>query len=223
MLRQIVEFCTSEGTLYWLLLSSDLAIAFAYFAIPITMAIVLRHRKSDIPYPWLWILFVTFIVACGMTHVVHAWATVSRTDQLPMQVAIGLFTALASVGTALAFAFILPQIKHLPSPREQRDELRRLVAERTKEKDRLIREINHRIGNQLQILSSIVSIESRKATAQESQDILARLKTQLAGMAEKHVQMSEKDYLGKGVSDDDGTITPLSPIEVRTARRAAPA
>jgi Histidine kinase len=56
----------------------------------------------------------------------------------------------------------------LPSPRQQREDLLRLVAERTREKDRLIREINHRIGNQIQVLKSMVSVENRKATAPES-------------------------------------------------------
>ena len=72
MLERFVELCTSSTGLYWLVLGSDLSIAAAYFAIPITMAIVLRDRKEDIPYPWLWLLFVTFIVACGLTHIVHA-------------------------------------------------------------------------------------------------------------------------------------------------------
>jgi hypothetical protein len=49
-------------------------IAVAYFAILITMAVVLPDRHDDIPYPWLWTLFVTFIVACGMTHVAHVLA-----------------------------------------------------------------------------------------------------------------------------------------------------
>ncbi len=55
MLKQIVELCTSDTSLFWLIVGSDLAIALSYFAIPVTMAVVLRHRKDDIPYPWLWI------------------------------------------------------------------------------------------------------------------------------------------------------------------------
>lgn len=65
MLNQLIELCTSRTGLYWLILGSDLSIALAYFAIPLTMAIVLRNRRDDILYPWLWTLFVTFIVACG--------------------------------------------------------------------------------------------------------------------------------------------------------------
>src|SRR6187551_679556 len=74
MLAQLLEYCTSNTGLTWLILWSDLAIAVSYFAIPFVMLVVLRDRRSDIPYPWLWTLFVTFIVACGLTHVIHVVA-----------------------------------------------------------------------------------------------------------------------------------------------------
>lgn len=96
MLQQFLLWCTSDNTLFWTIVGSDLAIAFAYFAIPLTMAIVLRQRGDDIPYPWLWVLFVTFIVACGLTHVVHIWSAIAGTDNLWLHAAIGALTALAS-------------------------------------------------------------------------------------------------------------------------------
>jgi hypothetical protein len=157
---------------------------------------VLRDRKDDIPYPWLWMLFVTFIVACGMTHLVHVWSVVMGTDYLALRAAIEAITVVASLGTAIAFAFVLPQIKLLPSPRQQNEKLRMLVAARTKEKDQLIREINHRIGNRLQILSSIVNIEARRARAAESFDILERLRAELDKMGRQHVELSQRDNLG---------------------------
>jgi hypothetical protein len=209
MLDPIITFCTSTGGLVWLLISSDLAIAIAYFAIPITMAVVLRERGADIPYPWLWTLFVFFIIACGLTHLVHVMSAFMGVEYLGSQTIVEIVTALASVGTAIAFAFILPQIKLLPSPRQQREELRRLVAERTKEKDQLIREINHRVGNQIQVLKSMISIESRRTTAPESVDILARLQTQLDAMAAQHLERSQQDYLELGMRAERGVIRPV--------------
>lgn len=195
MLKQIVELCTSDTSLFWLIVGSDLAIALSYFAIPVTMAVVLRHRKDDIPYPWLWVLFVAFIIACGLTHVVHLTAAAMGTEYLPVQAGIGLITALASVGTAVAFALVLPQIKLLPSPRARSEELERLVSERTREKDRLILEINHRVGNQLQILSSLVQIERRSAVSDETLAVLDRMFEQLDIMGAQHHELSRSDYL----------------------------
>ncbi len=195
MLAQLVEYCTSSTGLTWLILWSDLAIAVSYFAIPFVMLVVLRDRRNDIPYPWLWTLFVTFIVACGLTHIVHVMAALTGVPYLGIAAIIGAVTALASVATANAFAIILPQIKLLPSPEQQRVQLAKLVAERTEEKDVLIREINHRIGNQLQILSSLINIENRRAMTPEVHDVLGRIRTELANMGEQHRTLSGRDYL----------------------------
>jgi hypothetical protein len=216
MLNAVIAYCTSTGGLLWLLMASDLTIAFAYFAIPVTMALVLSQRKDDIPYPWLWTLFVAFIVACGLTHVVHMWSAYRGIEYLGLQATIEVITAGASLATAVAFALVLPQIKMLPSPRQQQAHLQTLIAERTREKDQLIREINHRVGNQIQVLSSIVSIESRNAEGQEAIGILQRLKAQLDEMAKEHVKRSQQDYLDAGVAATDGAIS-------ATGSSAAPA
>ncbi len=60
----------------------------------------------------------------------------------------------------------------------------------------MIREINHRIGNQLQILSSLVNIETRRAATEEALDILGRLHAELDRMGRQHVELSQRDYLG---------------------------
>jgi len=217
MLDPLIQFCTSTTGLFWLVLSSDLSIAVAYFAIPITMAVVLRERRDDIPYRWLWTLFVLFIVACGLTHSAHVLSAATGVEYLRVQAAMNLFCAVTSVGTAVAFAFILPQIKLLPSPAQQRAALEKLVSERTGEKDQLIREINHRVGNQLQIVSSLINIESRKTDNAEALDMLSRLKTELDKMAYEHVERSKVDYLRYGVSAPDGTITPTPKAAALTA------
>lgn len=214
MLQRIIEICSSDTTMFWLVVASDLAIAAAYLAIPVTMAIVLRHRRQDIPYPWLWLLFVAFIVACGLTHIVHVLSAFAGAEYLRLHAVITAVTAVVSVGTALAFAYIIPQIKDLPSPLQQRAELERLVFERTKQKDALIREINHRIGNQLQIISSLVHVEQRRTDNPECLAALDRIKSVLKTMADEHARMSMRDYLEEaerrsiisGKTANDGSI-----------------
>jgi hypothetical protein len=214
MIQQILEFCSSDATAYWLVLGSDLAIALAYFAIPVTMAVVLRDRRDDIPYPWLWLLFVTFIVACGLTHLVHVWSAVTGSGYLQVHAFIGAFTAAASVGTAIAFIFILPQIRDLPSPAQQRAKLQELVAERTKQKDILIREIHHRIGNQLQIISSLINIEERRTEDRICRDALERIKAEVRKMTAEHRRKSIGDYLDEA-HRSEAAVTPL-PVSAST-------
>src|SRR4051794_14651093 len=222
MLEQLLALCTSGAGLYWLVVISDISIAAAYFAIPITMALVLRHRKADIPYPWLWTLFVTFIVACGLTHVAHVWSA-NGSEDLWVLAAAEAFCALASVGTAIAFAFVLPDIKMLPSPQQQRVELENAVVQRTREKDRLLREVHHRVGNQLQVLSSLLSIEARRTESADTLEALGRIRVELDKMAVEHGRRSAADYLGEAEPAETHAASAPADSRPRPAPIAAPA
>jgi hypothetical protein len=195
MLEALLAVCTSSSVLFWVVVVSDLSIAAAYFAIPVTMAIVMRQRREDIVYPWLWVLFVAFIMACGLTHLVHVWSATVGAENLGLLALAEATCAIVSVSTAIAFALILPEIRMLPSPARQRQMLEAAVAERTNEKDLLIREINHRIGNQLQVLQSVVSIEERKADSDAVLEVLGRLRLHLDRMSQDHRDRSAADYL----------------------------
>ena len=195
MFESLIALCTSRTGLFSFLIVSDLAIAASYFAIPLTMAVVFRNRKDDIPYPWLWMLFVAFIVACGLTHLMHIWSAVEGVENIGGQVMINSLCAAVSVGTAIAFTYVLPQINELPSPKKQQVELERLVRQRTREKDILIQELNHRIGNQLQKMISLVSIESRRSRSDDAIAALSRLKKILDEMSDEHAALRAADYL----------------------------
>ena len=58
--------------LVWLHVVSDLLIAASYFTIPFTLLWFVRKRR-DVPFSWMFVLFGTFIVACGGTHVMEVW------------------------------------------------------------------------------------------------------------------------------------------------------
>jgi hypothetical protein len=194
MLRELIDACLSSPWITTALIGKDISIALAYFAIPAAMLWVLKDREEDLLYPWLWILFAAFIVACGLTHVAHAWSMIAGLEYLYAHLVIGVVTAAVSVGTAIAFINVIPQIRKLPSPSKQKAELERLVAQRTKEKDALIKEINHRVGNQLQTVSSMISIETRGTTDPQCLELLARLKTEVDRMNIDHANASRKDY-----------------------------
>lgn len=209
MISDIIAICTSRDALLVALVASNATIAFSYFAIPVAMAVVLRSRRHDILYPWLWALFVAFIVACGLTHVVHVMSLVSGAEYLSVHAVFQIVTALASVLTAVALIAILPQIKLLPSPAQQRQVLETTIRERTKQKDLLIREINHRVGNQLQILTSLLNIEERKAETDDVRSLIARLRSHLDQMSHEHTRLSKQNYLAELLDVESGTRAPL--------------
>jgi hypothetical protein len=56
-----------KSELVWLHISSDALIAGAYYSIPIALFYFVQQRR-DLPFNWLFLLFCSFIVACGTTH-----------------------------------------------------------------------------------------------------------------------------------------------------------
>jgi hypothetical protein len=185
--------CGSMSTLGKIVLLGDLGIALAYFAIPVGMAIILRQRLTDLPYPWLIALFAAFIVACGLTHLVHAiqmpWTTFEHTVA---EAVVKSFCALLSIGTAIALLVLLPRIKYLPSPAAQKAELARAVAERTREKDELVWQIYHQLGNQIQIMQSAINIESRRVKSDEAVQVTDRLAAIVAEMGKHYPDLLKR-------------------------------
>lgn len=94
---------------------SDALIAISYYAIPIVLLYFIRKRK-DLPFKNLVILFGTFIVSCGTTHIAEIWTLWYPVYWLSG--ALKLFTALVSFYTALSIIPLVPQALNLRSPAE---------------------------------------------------------------------------------------------------------
>lgn len=78
---------------------------------------------------------------------------------------------------------------------------------RTAEKDRPIREINHRVGNHLQIMSSLLRIERQRTDNEQTLATLDRITAELERMNRRHQAHSAVDYLGPDVADDPKPAT----------------
>lgn len=90
--------------LVWLHLLSDGFIALAYFSIPIALVYFVQ-RRQDLPYPWLFLLFGAFIVACGFTHIFAVW-----TLWHPNYWTSGTVKALTAVISLITSAMMIPVI-----------------------------------------------------------------------------------------------------------------
>jgi PAS domain S-box-containing protein len=94
--------------LVWTHVVADSLIALAYLTISGTLVYLVHKGRHDIPFPWLFLAFGLFIVACGGTHfmeVVTVW--------IPVYVLSGcvkVVTALASVATSVLLPFTVPHI-----------------------------------------------------------------------------------------------------------------
>ena len=107
-----------EPELIWLHVVSDALIAMAYFSIPFALAIFVSKRR-DLKFGWIYWSFGTFIMACGLTHVLSIytlWVPIYGIEGL-----VKAATAGASILTAGMLWPLLPKLLSIPSPFEFRE------------------------------------------------------------------------------------------------------
>lgn len=139
--------------LIWLHIVSDALIFLSYLSIPFTL-IYFIHRKRDVPFHWMFLLFGMFIVACGFTHALEIWTLWHPSYWLSG--VVKAITALASVPTAILLVKLVPQALALPSPGELKaeisnrkrieEDLRRVHAELDERKSREVRDSQNRLA-----------------------------------------------------------------------------
>ncbi len=95
--------------------ASDGLIAFAYYAISLTLVFFVRKRP-DLPFRNMFWLFGAFIVACGTTHLAEIWTLWYPTYWTSG--VLKLFTAGVSLYTGVALVPIIPKVLSLRSPGE---------------------------------------------------------------------------------------------------------
>jgi hypothetical protein len=123
---------------------------------------------------------------------VHAWGAVSGTPLLGLQAAVQAICAVVSVATAAALALVLPQINLLPSPQQQRRELQMAIEQATQEKNALLLELHHRVGNQLAKMAALVRIEAGRAGGVSP--ALERIQALVEELGEEHHRLSSLNY-----------------------------
>ncbi len=145
--------------LVWLHLLSDALIALAYYSIPITLFYFVQKRK-DLPFNWIFLLFASFIIACGTTHLMAVWTLWHPTYWLSGLIKAG--TAAVSLFTAGQLVPLVPQALALPSPSQleaANQELQAQITERLK------------VEAQLRLLESVVINANDAVIITEAQPI----------------------------------------------------
>jgi PAS domain S-box-containing protein len=92
--------------------ASDGLIALAYTSIPFALVYFARRRR-DVPFNGVFLLFATFIVACGATHYLEIWTLWHA--QYWLSGCVKAITALVSVPTAILLIKLLPTAIALPT------------------------------------------------------------------------------------------------------------
>lgn len=133
-----------DERLVWTHVVADLLTGFAYFSIPVALAVFLARRR-DVEFGWVLWMFAAFILACGTTHflsVLTLWVPAYGPEGL-----VKLATAAISVATAIALWPLIPKAVALPSPAQLQAANSALgvqIAERDSAFEALRREVEER-------------------------------------------------------------------------------
>jgi len=186
----------------WLQVISDALITLAYYSIPLTLVYFVRQRK-DLVFPWMFVLFGSFIILCGTTHALQIWTLWYGTYR--MEGLVKLITGLVSVVTAILLFPLVPKALALPSPAQLEQtnrELNEHIAERKRAEQALQKahdEMEARVlqrTEELQVLNDRLQQEiSEHARSEEARQ---RLEKQV-----QHAQRLESlGVLAGGIAHD---------------------
>jgi diguanylate cyclase (GGDEF)-like protein/PAS domain S-box-containing protein len=85
---------------------ADALIALSYFSIPLALMVFIR-RNPSLHFNWVFVMFSTFIFACGTGHlldIINLWTPIYR-----LEISVRVITATASVLTAMMLWPMLPK------------------------------------------------------------------------------------------------------------------
>ncbi|MBW4473401.1 MAG: PAS domain S-box protein [Stenomitos rutilans HA7619-LM2] len=136
---------------------ADAVIAIAYYSIPPALFYFVRKRQ-DLPFGWIFLLFGTFIIACGTTHLLEIWTLWHPAYWLSG--AVKAATAAVSLLTALELVPLLPKALSLPSHAQL---------------ETANQELQHEIAERKQIEAALRESEARyRAIVEDQTELIAR-------------------------------------------------
>lgn len=108
----------------WLSVASDFVIGISYYSIPFGLVYFVRKRE-DIVFNWMFLMFASFIFACGTTHFMDIWTTWNGTYRLAG--IVKLITAVISSVTAILLWPLISRALEMPSAGEMRSEIEQSI------------------------------------------------------------------------------------------------
>jgi len=179
-----------KPSLVWLHLVSDSLIALAYYSIPLTLFYFVRKRQ-DLPFSWIFLLFATFIVSCGTTHILEIWTLWYPTYWLSG--GVKAITAIVSLLTAYMLVPLVPQALALPSPAqlEQANQALQTQIQRRSHIETELRQAQNQLEQRVQERTAALvhaneqlqhEISDRKAIEAELREREERFSTLFNGM-----------------------------------------
>lgn len=189
-------FCyLQKPALVWTHVVADALIGISYLAISVTLAYLVSRARHDIPFPWMFVAFGLFIIACGGTHLVEA-----VTIWIPIYVfsaAVKLFTVAASITTAIILPFTVPRILELVQQAKVSEQITAQLRASEERKEALLREVHHRVKNNLGVICSLLHLQSTHIGDAKTTETFCDMETRIHSMALVHESLYSSENLAR--------------------------
>jgi two-component sensor histidine kinase len=189
-------FCyLRRPVLVWTHVTADSLIGLAYVAISVTLAYLVYKARRDIPFHWIFLAFGLFIIACGGTHfmeVVTIWKPVYI-----LSAVVKIFTALASLMTAVVLPLNVPTILNLAQRAKASEQVTATLRASEERKEALLREVHHRVKNNLAVICSLFYLQSLHTKDEETVQIFRDMENRVHSMALVHESLYGAENLAR--------------------------
>jgi two-component sensor histidine kinase len=184
-----------KPALVWTHVVADALIGVSYLAISVTLAYLVSRARRDIPFPWMFVAFGLFIIACGGTHLVEA-----VTVWIPVYVfsaALKLFTVAASITTAIILPFTVPRVLELVRQAKASEQITSELRASEERKEALLREVHHRVKNNLAVICSLLHLQSTHTQDPKTTETFCDMETRIHSMALVHESLYSSENLAR--------------------------
>ena len=178
-------FCyLRRPALVWTHVTADSLIGLAYLAISVTLAYLVYKARRDIPFHWIFLGFGLFIIARGVTHFMEV-GTIWKPVYV-LSAAVKIFTALASLMTAAVLPFNVPLILTLVQRAKASEQVTATLRASEERKEALLREVHHRVKNNLAVICSLFYLQSTHTKDQATAQVFREMENRVHSMALVH-------------------------------------
>ena len=181
--------------LVWTHVISDSVVGISYLAISITLGYLGYKGRRDLPFPWMFLAFGLFILACGGTHVMEA-----ITIWIPVYIlaaAVKIFTAVVSLTTAAMLPFTVPHVFELVQQAKASEQVTTKLRASEERKEALLREVHHRVKNNLAVICSLFYLQSTHTKDEETVQIFCDMEDRVHSMALVHETLYRSEDIAR--------------------------